>query len=491
MSTVIGPQFFTDANLAQCAVVGSTDSTVDADALRSQLAEVEWEAQAASAVMDILLRAESQDRLVRSCAVIVNDFQRLLECEQVALGVCGKTPETFRIVSISGNASVDRRSDLVRLVEATLAEAVLRDELTVWPPSNGTSSRAVLAHQRLAERLGVASIVSAPLRSTDDAVVAVWAFLGSKKFAENEKAIRLIRASEPRAAACIDLLRKAESNRLRRWLHELTERKQFLTFRVLPAIAGAIFLALWIPTSYKIDCKCKVQPIVRRFVAAPFEGVLEKSLIEPGDVVDRDQTIAMMDGRDVRLAISETSADIKRADVKRNVQMAKQDQGAAKMAAYEKERLELKLKLLESQNEKLEIKSPIRGVVLRGDQKRAEGMPVSLGQNLFEIAPLDKMVVEVAIPERDCAETRVGQKVTVRVDAYPGDALEGTITRIQPRSEEWEDDYVFVAEMQIDNPREEFRPGMNGKAVIYGDRHFLFWNLFHKYWENVFAFLGW
>ncbi len=150
---------------------------------------------------------------------------------------------------------------------------------------------------------------------------------------------------------------------------------------------------------------------MRRFIAAPFEGILEKSLVEPGEVVKQNQILALMDAREISLAISETTAELKRSEVKRNVQLAKQDQGAAQMAALEKERLDLKLQLLQSRNKKLEIKSPVRGIVLRGDQKRAEGMPVTLGQNLFEVAPLDKMVVEVAIPERDITEAKAGQKV--------------------------------------------------------------------------------
>jgi multidrug resistance efflux pump len=218
---------------------------------------------------------------------------------------------------------------------------------------------------------------------------------------------------------------------------------------------------------------------------------LEKSLVEPGDVVKQDQVLALMDAREIRLAISETTADLKRSEVKRNVQLAKQDQGAAQMAALEKERLDLKLELLQSRNKKLEIKSPIRGIVLRGDQKRAEGMPVTLGQNLFEVAPLDKMVVEVAIPERDINEAKVGQKVSVKLDAYSGQSLDGTLIRIHPRTEEWDSDYVFIGEMLVENPNEVFHPGMNGRAAIYGAWHTLYWNSFHKLWENVFMQFGW
>ena len=69
--------------------------------------------------------------------------------------------------------------------------------------------------------------------------------------------------------------------------------------------------------------------------------------------------------------------------------------------------------------------------------------------------------------------------------------LEGTLIRIHPRTEEWDTDYVFVGEMLIDNPSEVLHPGMNGRATIYGTRHTLYWNLFHKLWENAFMYFGW
>jgi RND family efflux transporter MFP subunit len=458
---------------------------------RKQLLVAEWEAQTTASVMDILQRVENSEGLAQGCAALVNGFQHIAGCRQVALGVCGKHPESFHLLAVSGMATVDRRSESARDTEAVLAEAVLRGELTVWPLADGASRNATLAHQILSLHADAPVVISSPLRIANDKTAAAWLFLGKKEFAENPSILGLLRASEPRVAACLDLLRRSEPGRIRRWFRRLTERRRKMLIRTLPIFLVILLLVFCIPWPYKISCKCRLQPTVRRFIAAPFEGILEKSLVEPGDVVKQDQVLAMMDAREIRLAISETTADLKRSEVKRNVQLAKQDQGAAQMAALEKERLDLKLELLQSRNKKLEIKSPIRGIVLRGDQKRAEGMPVTLGQNLFEVAPLDKMVVEVAIPERDITEAKVGQKVRVKLDAYSGQSLDGTLIRIHPRTEEWDSDYVFIGEMLVENPNEVFHPGMNGRAAIYGAWHTLYWNTFHKLWENVFMQFGW
>ena len=63
-------------------------------------------------------------------------------------------------------------------------------------------------------------------------------------------------------------------------------------------------------------------------------------------------------------------------------------------------------------------------MVLSGDLKRVEGMPVTIGQNLFEIAPLDEMVFEIAVPERDYAHVNIGRPLTIVLDTYPDKNLE-------------------------------------------------------------------
>jgi multidrug efflux pump subunit AcrA (membrane-fusion protein) len=248
---------------------------------------------------------------------------------------------------------------------------------------------------------------------------------------------------------------------------------------------------LFLPVHYRVDCKCKLQPVVRRFITAPFDGPLEKSLAEPGDIVAEGQTLARIDGREVRWEASGLQADRNRAEVKRNTSLAKHDMGAARMAALETERLELKLRLLQRRADHLEIKSPIRGVIVGGDLKRAEGMPVTVGQGLFEVAPLDQMIFELAVPEQEFARVAIGQEVTARLDAFPQKLWRGTIAKIYPRAESRDSEKVFLAELAVDGSDESLRPGMNGRAKIVTRRHFLLWILMHRPWEQLQEALGW
>jgi multidrug resistance efflux pump len=248
---------------------------------------------------------------------------------------------------------------------------------------------------------------------------------------------------------------------------------------------------LAIPLRYRIPCNCQIEPVTRRFVAAPHDGLFEKSLVKPGDVVRRDQVLGRLDGREVRWEMAGLAADEGRAAKSRDVSMAANKVAAAQIDALEMERLSHKRRLLEYRAVHLDIKSPIDGVIISGDLQRSEGIPVSIGQALYEIAPLGCMVAEIAIRDDDRSLVEPRQNVTIRLDAYPGKSWAGRLTRINPRAEERDDDNVFIGEVVLDSANGELRPGMKGRSVIDGPQYPLAWLLLRTPWNAVFRWMGW
>ena len=123
------------------------------------------------------------------------------------------------------------------------------------------------------------------------------------------------------------------------------------------------------------------------------------------------------------------------------------------------------------------------------DRKKSEGIPLTQGQSLFEIAPLDKMVVEIGIPEEDIGYVAVGQTLSVSLDAVSGRTWEGTVEKIHPRAEVREQEHVYICEMSINNESALLRPGMRGRAKISTVMRPLGWNLLHKPWNNFVMWL--
>jgi multidrug efflux pump subunit AcrA (membrane-fusion protein) len=149
-----------------------------------------------------------------------------------------------------------------------------------------------------------------------------------------------------------------------------------------------------------------------------------------------------------------------------------------------------KRQLLESRIKNLDIKSPEAGIVVSGDLERSEGAPVTAGQAMYEIAPLDRMIVEIEVRDEDVAHVEVGQTVAVKLEAYPGTIWKGTIDKIHPRSEIRESNNVFIAEVGLEQGGEVLRPGMKGSATITTSSHTLLWILLHKAWYTGLKWVG-
>ena len=87
-----------------------------------------------------------------------------IDCRQVVLGLDRHGNQTCRVAAVSGVQQVDHRSERVRSFEAVLDEALVRGEVTLWPPRDTAQRHGMLAHKHLAESAGADGVVSGPIR---------------------------------------------------------------------------------------------------------------------------------------------------------------------------------------------------------------------------------------------------------------------------------------------------------------------------------------
>jgi RND family efflux transporter MFP subunit len=255
--------------------------------------------------------------------------------------------------------------------------------------------------------------------------------------------------------------------------------------------AAACALPLVYPWCARTTCPVVMEPIAHRLVAAPYEGVFDTSQVMPGDRVEAGQVLGRMDGRELRAKLAACEADLKRAGKSRDVNLAAGKLAGAQIDRLEMERLQHERELLVRRLEQLEIRSPIAGIVVTGDLRRYESATVKVGQSLYEIAPLDRLTAEVAIPEEDLEQVFPGADVSIRLDAVSRGPLEGRIERMRPRGELRDNKQVFVAEVELVNVDENLRPGMKGSATVIGPRAPGIWLLLRKPWHATLRFVGW
>ena len=459
-------------------------SGTDVGVLQLQLARM-------AALTELIARIESADNARAACQILADQLQGRLSAEQVLVGLCRDGSPEGRLTAISGVLAFHPRAERAQAAQAVLQEAITRGEPACWPAADVSRSGGLLSHRQFAAAAGVAAIISGPLRDPSGNCRGAWMATGEADTVLADNVASFLRAAESPVASALNLVARAQKGRLQQAMHEARRLLREKRGRAFLAAVTLIALVLCIPFHYQAKCNCTVEPITRRFVAAPFDGPLEKALVEPGDVVDEGQLLARMDGREVRWELAGTRADLHRAAKQRAGHLATHEPGKAEVARYEVDRLQMRTELLEHRDQNLEIRSPIAGVVVSGDLEDAEGMPLEVGQTLFEIAPLDAMVVEVAIAEDDFAHVRPGMPVKIRLDAFPLRRFEATIERVHPRAELRDEENVFIAEARLDSPGSGLRPGMRGTAQIEADRHPLGWNLLRRPFTAAVAWLGW
>ncbi len=261
--------------------------------------------------------------------------------------------------------------------------------------------------------------------------------------------------------------------------------------RVAIAIAGLMFalLLVW-PVPYRAACSVRVEPVGARVVSAPFEATLESVFVEPGDEVDAGQPLVVLDGRPLRLEQQSLDAEIQQATKQHDVAIAAGKIAEAQLAQFKCQQLNRQRALIDRRLGQLNIVSPIAGVVVAGDLRHSVGVPLEMGQVLFEVAPLDRVVIEVEIPEHEIGFVEENSAVQVRVDSARMGTVDAVLTRIYPAAQLRDEQSVFVAPIEIDNQSRQYRPGMRGKATTYGPVRPWAWSYLRGMFEQATWLLG-
>ncbi len=142
-------------------------------------------------------------------------------------------------------------------------------------------------------------------------------------------------------------------------------------------------------------------------------------------------------------------------------------------AEAEVERAKAALEALKSKREKFLLYAPISGWVTT--QAYEEGEIVPPNATILKIANLKELTLTVYVPEPDIGQVRLGQKVRVKVDSFPGETFEGKIVYISPRAEftpksvqtrEERVNLVFRVKVRISNPEGKLKAGMPAEAYF-------------------------
>ena len=255
-------------------------------------------------------------------------------------------------------------------------------------------------------------------------------------------------------------------------------KRKIITVLIIFALFG---IALF-PKEFVLHPTAIAKPVQVRYVVARFDGLLQKVFVEPGDRVKIEMELALLDGRELELELRTIRADSAKSLKIRDNYMAVGKVAEAQIALLESKRLRERESLLLDRQGELSLKSPFDGIVLSGDLKQTEGGPVAKGEVLFEVAPLERILLQLLVADEDIAHVQKGLSVDVHFDAFPGKQWKGGLTRIAPQSTLVQAENVFLVSLEVENSDGLLLPGMQGYASVYCGKKSLLWIYFHKPW---------
>ena len=371
---------------------------------------------------------------------IANEGRRLIECDRVSVAMLkgGKA----KVVAISGQDSIENRSNIVQSLNA-LATRVVRSGEPLWydgsmedlPPQieEAIEEYVDLSHGRTVTVLPIRQ----PERKTEGDVLASRNETNETRTRREIIGALIVEQIETQLSrqtlegrvdlvyehACRALSNsQAHSQILFMPVWRFLDRMTWMfrgsalpkTSAVLGLIGAAIIAMFIVPLDFDLEGNGKLKPSVEQNVFAHVDGEVQKVNFKHGDRVRKNDILVVLKNDELEKQLASVLGELRNARTKNQnarISLTKTDATTEEQERYKQEKSETDtlienrtadLQLLLAKKQKLERRSPIDGIVTTWDvEKVLNARPVVTGQVLMTIADTSSpWEIEVLMPEK-------------------------------------------------------------------------------------------
>lgn len=263
------------------------------------------------------------------------------------------------------------------------------------------------------------------------------------------KAFALIALSAAVCAACSSVSKKSQEQ------GEENEQEQAV---VTPKVSVVAATMREVPQNGVYTST--VMPNAVNNIAPQSVNRIKSINVEIGDFVSAGQVVARMDVLNLdqaKLQMVNDSTELARIKSLYEV-------GGVSKSDLDAITLSYKVRKASYENllENTVLRSPISGVITARNYDK--GDMFGMGQPIFTVQQITPVKLLVAISESEYTKVKKGQKVTLVVDALPGESFDGTISRLYPTMDAAT--HTFNVEVKVPNYNRRLRPGMYAKVTV-------------------------
>jgi multidrug resistance efflux pump len=125
---------------------------------------------------------------------------------------------------------------------------------------------------------------------------------------------------------------------------------------------------------------------------------------------------------------------------------------------------------LQDQLKSLNVISPIAGVITTHKLREKIGENVKKGDLIADVNAVKTVLVEIAVPEKEIADIKLGNKVVIKARAFPHTTFEGQVMAVAPivtRQTDWQPERTVLVTTRLANTAGLLKPEMTGNAKVY------------------------
>jgi HlyD family secretion protein len=207
-------------------------------------------------------------------------------------------------------------------------------------------------------------------------------------------------------------------------------------------------------------------------ISFQISGPLTSVKVDVGDRVKQGQFLASVDTGTLteKLEQAKKAVTIQKkilAYQKDKDDLYTKDQRNAQKAAVQQ--AEIAVDEISKQFQYANLYAPISGIVV---EKNANiGEIIQAGNPVIKIVREDEMRIEVRVPEVDIADVKIGQKASVKFDAYPENRrFEAEVAEIDPAPINIQNVTYYIVKMNLKNPDAGLKYGMGCTVYVETDR---------------------
>ncbi len=241
-------------------------------------------------------------------------------------------------------------------------------------------------------------------------------------------------------------------------------RSRVMQYARRTAIIAALLIL--IPWPMRVGTDATVIPADRRVISAMQGGTVKQVFVHEGDAVKPGQVLAQLDDSEDRVKLAEADASLSQARRELAEAEFRNDPSAAGQAQLRNQLYYAEVALEQQRINEARLTSPIGGIVVTPKVEDKTGTMLKAGDTFCEIVAQDRMAAEMSVPETDLPLVQPGEKIALKLNAFPTITFRGTVERLGAQTHTDSGDQYFLVRAIFENTGGSARDGMVGRARI-------------------------